>query len=333
MVNADTTAPTNSITLSSVTGGAYLTGTTVYYRGTRRRQPPADQRGRRRRLRAGQQRHRRPRRAPRPAGRTRRRRCPRPAAAPTSRTRSAGPPAPPAAPPRRSPAATSPATPRSPGLTFTNDSTAPTAGTITYADGLAAARSVSISLHHRHRRRLRHRHPPAAAGRRHAVRRRRCGTFGGFANIGADAPTSPYVDGSLGGRLLQVPLRRHRPGRQPGRRDQQQRRQGRLRRRASTPPPVCSSYWRLGEAAPVRSRIEDSFTGACGSALTAHTSASGTTWSHLAGTTTAILTDANRVRRGSADFLPVGVHGRVREHRAVGRRTTRSQADLSSSRT
>ena len=33
-VNSDTTAPANSITLSSVTGGAYLTGTAIYYRGT-----------------------------------------------------------------------------------------------------------------------------------------------------------------------------------------------------------------------------------------------------------------------------------------------------------
>ena len=33
-VNTDTTAPTNSISLSSVTGGAYLSGTTIYYRGT-----------------------------------------------------------------------------------------------------------------------------------------------------------------------------------------------------------------------------------------------------------------------------------------------------------
>ena len=62
------------------------------------------------------------------------------------------------------------------------------------------------------------------------------------------------------------------------------------------------SYWRLGEAAQSVT-VADAFTGASGTALAAHTSASGTTWAHLSGTADAVLTDANRVRRGTPAFL------------------------------
>ena len=72
-----------------------------------------------------------------------------------------------------------------------------------------------------------------------------------------------------GRRLLQVPLRGHRPGRQPGRRHQRQRGQGRLRRRRSTRPPGCSATG--GSARPHSPSISsDAFTGTSGSSLAAH---------------------------------------------------------------
>jgi hypothetical protein len=52
-------------------------------------------------------------------------------------------------------------------------------------------------------------------------------------------------------------------------------------------------YWRLGNNATVA----DSFTATVDTALTAHTGEAGATWAHLAGSTTSVLTDQNRVRR------------------------------------
>ena len=80
------------------------------------------------------------------------------------------------------------------GLTFTNDSTAPTAGTITYADGVASGRSVSISFT-----------TGTDAGSGIATRRlqRAAATLSGGVAAAPSAasptsartrPTSPYVD-------------------------------------------------------------------------------------------------------------------------------------------
>ena len=151
-----------------------------------------------------------------------------------------------------------------------------------------------------------------------------CGTFGAFANIGADSPTSPYVDSSLGSACYRY---RYVVTDRVGNQD------------IATSPSVVKvgyaaavnsttgllSYWRLGEAAQSVS-MEDAFTGANGTALTSHTSASGTTWSHLSGTADAILTDANRVRRSSADFLQSA-------YTADYANTTPSSADYSVSAT
>jgi hypothetical protein len=52
-------------------------------------------------------------------------------------------------------------------------------------------------------------------------------------------------------------------------------------------------YWRLGDNATVA----DSFTGTVDTALTAHGGEAGASWAHQAGSTTAVLTDQNRVRR------------------------------------
>ena len=195
VVNSDATAPTNSISLSSVTGAAFLSANTVYYQGSvagslRLTNAVAD---------AG-------------SG---------PASSATAAlggtstgwTHTPGTVSTPAGGPYvSSPFGWAAGTTSGPteavtgrdvagntavtNLTFTNDSTAPTAGTISYADGYAVRPLGEHQLHHRDRR-----------GSGIATRRLQraaamltgstCGTFGAFVDIGADGPTSPYVDGSL----------------------------------------------------------------------------------------------------------------------------------------
>jgi hypothetical protein len=58
------------------------------------------------------------------------------------------------------------------------------------------------------------------------------------------------------------------------------------------------SYWRLGEAGPISNFSTDSFTGTTGTTLASHTGETGATWAaYSASGTTALLTDANRLRR------------------------------------
>jgi hypothetical protein len=300
VVNTDPTPPTNSLSLSSVTGGAFLSGSTVYYRGSsagslKLTNAVAD---------AGSG----------PASSstaalggttTGWTHTPSTVSSPsggpyvsnlfswtagttTSPTESVT---------GRDVAGNTAVT----GLTFTNDSAAPTAGTINYADGLATTRSVSITFTSGTdaasgiaTRQLQRAAATLTAGGS-------CGTFGSFANIGSDSPASPYVDGSLGSACYKY---RYVVTDQVG------------NQTVATSTSVVKvgyaaavntttgllSYWRLGEAAQSVT-VEDAFTGASGTALTSHTSASGITWSHLDGTADAILTDANRVRRGTPDAL------------------------------
>ena len=228
-VDSDT-PPTNAITLSSVTGGAFLSGTTLYYRGVAGGQPPADQRGGRRRLRA-----RPPARPPpspgrRPAGRTRRPPCPHPPAAPTCRTRSAGRPGTTSGPGEavtgRDVAGNTAVT----NLTFVNDSTAPTAGTITYANGFSAGRSVSVSFTTGTDggSGIATRQLQRAVG--DPDRRRPAAPSAASPTSARTAPTSPYVDSSLAsGCYMYRYVVTDRVGNQ-AHRDQRQRRQDRLRR-------------------------------------------------------------------------------------------------------
>ena len=298
-VNNDTTAPTNSISLSSVTGGAYLTGTAIYYRGTaagslRLTNAVAD---------AGSG----------PASSS--------TAAltgtstgwshtPSSVSTPAGGPfvsnafdwtagtttGPGEAVTGRDVAGNTAVT----NLTFTDDSTPPTAGTISYADGFSAGRSVSINFT-----------SGTDAGAGIATRRLQravatlngttCATFGSFNDIGADSPASPYVDGSLPHGCYRY---RYVVTDRVGNQD--------IATSASTvkvsyaggvgATPGLLSHWRLGEAAATLTST-DSFTGTSGSALTSHTGELGATWAHQAGGADAQITDANRIRRSDAGIL------------------------------
>ncbi len=78
-------------------------------------------------------------------------------------------------------------------LTFTNDSTVPTAGSITYSAGYVTSRSVSITLGASSdglsglgTRRIQRASAPLTAGS--------CGTYSGFASVGTVNPSSPFTD-------------------------------------------------------------------------------------------------------------------------------------------
>jgi hypothetical protein len=82
-------------------------------------------------------------------------------------------------------------------LTFTNDSTAPTGGTISYGDGYQAGRSVTITLTAGTdsgsgvtTRQLQRSQAPLTGGA--------CGsTYSSFVDVGPASPTSPYVDSAV----------------------------------------------------------------------------------------------------------------------------------------
>jgi hypothetical protein len=82
-------------------------------------------------------------------------------------------------------------------LTFTNDSTAPTVGTLTYTNGYQPARSVVVTLPTPTdggsgvvTRQLQRQQAPLTGGT--------CGvTYSGFVNIGSTAPASPYTDSAV----------------------------------------------------------------------------------------------------------------------------------------
>ncbi len=296
VVNSDATAPTNSISLSSVTGGAHLTGTTIYYRGTaagslRLTNAVAD---------AGSG----------PASSS--------TAAltgtstgwshtPSTISTPAGGPyvsssfdwaagttsSPAEAVTGRDVAGNTAVT----NLSFTNDSTAPTAGTISYADGFASGRSASITFA-----------SGTDAGAGIATRRLQravatlngtsCATFGSFNDIGADSPTSPYVDGSLQHGCYRY---RYVVTDRVGNQD------------VATSANVVKvsyagavnatagllSHWRLGDTATAAPVSTDTFTGPAGSQLAAHTGELAASWVRQAGSANATISDQGRIYRDS----------------------------------
>jgi hypothetical protein len=81
-------------------------------------------------------------------------------------------------------------------LTFTNDSTAPAVGTLSYTNGYQPGKSVVITL------------PTPTDGGSGVVTRQlqrqqapltgaTCGTYSGFINVGSTAPASPYTDSAV----------------------------------------------------------------------------------------------------------------------------------------
>ena len=297
-VVSDATPPTNSISLSSVSGGAFLSGTTVYYRGSaagslRLTNAVAD---------AG-------------SG---------PASSATATlsgtttgwTHSPSTVSTPSGGPYVSnPFSWTAGTTSGPGeavtgrdvagnsavtnLTFTNDSTAPTAGTITYADGFTSGASVSISFT-----------TGTDAGSGIATRRLQravatlngtaCATFGSFTDIGADGPASPYVDGSLQHGCYQYRyVVTDRVGNQHVATSANVVKVSYAGAVDATPGLL--SHWRLGEASA--SLISsDSFNGTSGTALTTRAGEIGASWVNPSGNSNMIIGTQNRAYRNASGY-------------------------------
>lgn len=180
-------------------------------------------------------------------------------------------------------------------VNFVDDSTPPSGAAISYGDGTASGRSVSIAFSAGNDAgsgidtfRLQRAAAPLTGGS--------CGTFGTYIAIGPASPAAPYVDEGLGSSCYRYRLVvTDNVGNKAIATSPSVVRVGYAAAVNSTPGLL--SYWRLGEAAePVT--IEDAFTGPNNGQLDNHVSSTGTTWTKLAGTTTALIY-TNRVRRGT----------------------------------
>ena len=284
VVAVDVTAPTNNLSLSSITGGAFLSGPTVFYRGTatggfRVTNAVAD---------AG-------------SG---------PASSQTSAlggtttgwthtgsTVST----PPGGPYVSNPFSWGAATTSSPTvtvtgrdvsgnaapttLTMTNDSTV-TSASVSYTDGPVASPSIAVTFSA----------SDAGAGLDTRQLQRAsasftggsCDTFSTFANIGPAQPTSPYTDTNVGaGTCYKYQyVVTDRVG------NQQTATSASVARvdyaGAVNATSGLLSHWRLGEASvPLSS--SDSFTGTSGTTLIAHAGEIGASWTHRTGTATQLI--------------------------------------------
>lgn len=184
-------------------------------------------------------------------------------------------------------------------LTFANDSTAPTAGTVSYPDGFVSGRSVSVTFT-----------TGTDAGSGVATRRLQraqatltdstCGSFGSFVDIGSVDPASPYADS-----FLKPACYRYRYVVTDGVGNQHVATSANVAKvgyaGAVTATPGLLSHWRLGEGAATLTSA-DTFTAASGSALAGRTpDVGGGAWVHLAGAAEAVI-DGGRVRRNLALF-------------------------------
>jgi len=187
-------------------------------------------------------------------------------------------------------------------LNLVDDSTAPSVSTISYPDGFTGAGSVDVSFT-----------TGTDGGSGIASRRlqRRvtvlndgiCGTFGRWSDIGPVGPSSPYTDSTIGesgcyqyqyvvrdnvGNVLKV----------SGTSTVKVSYSGVVRDTSG-----LLSYWRLGEPAESPTSA-DPFTDTAGITLQAHTGEQSTTWTRLGGTSgvDSVITDQNRVRTGGAGY-------------------------------
>ena len=186
------------------------------------------------------------------------------------------------------------------GLAFTNDSTSPTAGTITYADG-ASGQSVSISFT-----------TGTDAGSGIATRRLQratatlsggsCGSWSGFADIGAVGPTSPYVDGSLAIACYKYRyVVTDRVGNQDVATSGSVVKVGYGGGIASTPGLLA--HWRLGDSPTVPvTTSSDSFTDTSGKLLAAHTGELAAAWTRVLGTANATVSNEGRIFKANAGY-------------------------------
>ncbi|PRY67132.1 concanavalin A-like lectin/glucanase superfamily protein [Glaciihabitans tibetensis] len=181
-------------------------------------------------------------------------------------------------------------------LTFTNDSTAPTAGPVSYADGYQAGRAVTVTFAAG---------SDSGSGVATATLQRAaatlsagvCGSYGSFVAVGGATPVSPYTDSTVvtGACYQYRYVVVDRVGNQTIATSASQ---ARIDYNAAVlATGGLLSQWRLGESA----LTTDSFTGAAGTNLTAHTGATGATWLLApGGTTTAQLSNEGRIRRTGA---------------------------------
>ncbi len=290
----DLTAPTNSLTLSSVTGGAYLDGgTTVYYRGTAAGSfrltnavadagsgPASSQTAALTGTTTGWTHT--PSTVSTPAGG--------PYVSNTFSWTAGTTSGPGEAVTGRDVADNSAVT----NLTFTNDSTVPT-GSVSYPDGVTTGRSVSVTFSASDggsglsTRQLQRASATLTNGT--------CGSYGSFTNLGPAGPTSPYTDTNLAGSTCYkyqyvVTDRVGNTHTATSATEAKIDYAGAVNATAG-----LLSHWRLGET----SLGSDSMTGTTGTALAAHTADSGHTWTHLNGTSNAVLT-GNKSRRVGSDY-------------------------------
>jgi hypothetical protein len=184
-------------------------------------------------------------------------------------------------------------------LSFVNDSTAPTAGSISYAAGYQADRSVAITFtagtdggSGLGAPQLQRSYAPLTAGS--------CGSYSSFANLGAASPVSPYTDSSVTNGLCYK--YQYVVADLVGNQD--------IATSANVAMVDYSggvnattgllSQWRLGESA-ANLTSSDSFTGSTTN-LTNHTGERGATWQYEAGSSSSFerISNANRVRGGGS---------------------------------
>lgn len=188
-------------------------------------------------------------------------------------------------------------------LTFVNN--AGPSATITYADGYTVGKSVSVAFTSASTgpaittRQLQRATAPLTAGA--------CGTYAAFANIGADNPTSPYLDTAVSNSrcyqyrfVVSDALTNATTATSAN------------AARVDYAGAVAAtagllSYWRLGEGAATNVTL-DSFTGTTGALLSARNGELGATWTRLAGTATVneVLTNEGRVRKSGVGYTIYG---------------------------
>ncbi len=174
-------------------------------------------------------------------------------------------------------------------LTLTNDSAAPSAGSISYQDGALPGRSVSVTFAAGTDagsgvavRRLQRSSAPVSGGS--------CGSFTAYVDIATD-PTSPYVDANRGRGCYRYRLLvRDRVGNQTTATGTSTAQVGYAGAVAATTG--TKGVWRLGESGPLTS---DSFTGTVGATLQSRTGEVGAGWTNA----------------GFSDSQLTGVTGRI----------------------
>ncbi len=185
-------------------------------------------------------------------------------------------------------------------LSFVNDSTAPTAGTITYTDGPQAGLSVPITFTTGTdggsgigSRQLQRRSAPLTSGT--------CGTWSAFTNLGPVNPTSVYTDSAVSNGscyqyqyvVTDVAGNTHTAtSANVARVDYA----GGVNTTAG-----LLSHWRLGEGSASLTS-SDSFTGTAGTTVTTRNGEIGATWANPSGNSNMIISSENRIRRNSSGY-------------------------------